>query len=123
MGAQDETSVETYNDKGCMEQLHSMDENAWTVQVGQNHYQLTYSLSDSDEYIHTLYRLSRERENTTSIQQLIRLLNKSYSCLLLREHNMQQKICKLVSDSQILSTSSLHYRFAHLIYLLRKIVI
>lgn len=74
-------------------------------------------------YVQTLYRISQESENVQASSEQVRLLYKFITNSLLKDYNSKQKISEHVSSVQTIIQSTLHYYSAHLIFLLRKIVI
>lgn len=69
------------------------------------------------------YCISCERENNSLSFHTKRLLSKFHCNFLRKDFNTRQKISELTSTFQTATCSTLHYRFAHLIYLLLKIII
>ena len=86
----------------------------------QQHHESVFDLAENCDYIHILSKLSRERNNSNNS---LRSENKYYSDQLLKDFNIRQRTCELISTLHIIDTSSLHYRFAHFIYELRRIII
>lgn len=86
----------------------------------QQHHESVFDLAENCDYIHILSKLSRERNNSNNS---LRSENKYHSDQLLKDFNIRQRTCELISTLHIIDTSSLHYRFAHFIYELRRIII
>ena len=86
----------------------------------QQHHESVFDLAENSDYIHILSKLSRERNNSNNS---LRSENKYHSDQLLKDFNIRQRTCELISTLHIIDTSSLHYRFAHFIYELRRIII
>ena len=86
----------------------------------QQHHESVFDLAENCDYIHILSKLSRERNNSNNS---LRSENKYHSDQLLKDFNIRQHTCELISTLHIIDTSSLHYRFAHFIYELRRIII
>ncbi|GEM_PF-5352010 len=118
MGTQDATSIETCIRHGNV-QLSSAEKTIKDRALQQQH-ELIFDLAENCNYIHILSKLSRERSNSNNS---LRLENKSYSDRFLKEFNLRQRTSELISTLQIIDASSLHYRFAHFIYELRRIII
>ena len=86
----------------------------------QQHHESVFDLAENCDYIHILSKLSRERNNSNNS---LRSENKYHSDQLLKDFNIRQRTCELISTLHIIDTSSLHYRVAHFIYELRRIII
>ena len=86
----------------------------------QQHHESVFDLAENCDYIHILSKLSRERNNSNNS---LRSENKYHSDQLLKDFNIRQRTCELISTLHIIDTSSLHYRFAHFIYELRRNII
>lgn len=86
----------------------------------QQHHESVFDLAENCDYIHILSKLSRRRNNSNNS---LRSENKYHSDQLLKDFNIRQRTCELISTLHIIDTSSLHYRFAHFIYELRRIII
>ena len=86
----------------------------------QQHHESVFDLAENCDYIHILSKLSRERNNSNNS---LRSENKYHSDQLLKDFNIRQRTCELITTLHIIDTSSLHYRFAHFIYELRRIII
>lgn len=89
----------------------------------QTHHKRIFHFPLNCEFIQTSNGISCEQENNVSSFHVARMLNRFHCDFLLKDFNTKQKTSELLSSFQIVTNSSLHFRFAHLIYLLRKIVI
>lgn len=74
-------------------------------------------------YVQSLCRISQESETVQSFSEQARTLQKFITGSFLKYYNCKQKISEHVSSIQTITQSALHYSSAHLIFLLRKIVI
>lgn len=85
--------------------------------------QQTYFYNGNSGYVQLLYRISQGNEDVQLSTEQIRLFHKFISGSYLKSFNNKQRASELASSSATIAHSALHYRFAHLIFLLRKIVI
>ena len=84
---------------------------------------LTHFYAGNVNYVQTLFRISQESENAQVSSEQIRLFQKFISGFILKDYNIKQRISEQVSTFQSIARSTLHCHSAHLIFLLRKIVI
>lgn len=85
--------------------------------------ELTSFYTGNVEYVQTLCRISQESENAQSSSEQARFIQKLISNSLLKDYNIKQHISEQLSTFQTIVQSTLHCHSAHLIFLLRKIVI
>lgn len=119
LGAQDITNVDTCIPEPVV-QLHSI-ETAVKDKAIKHRQEMVFDLVCTTDYVQILSKLTRERGATTDSS--FRLLYKYHSSLLLKEYNTREKTSELLSTSQSIKNSSLHYRYAHFVYELQQIII
>lgn len=118
LGAQDITNVDTFNPEPDV-QLHSI-EKAVKDKAIKHHQEIAFDLPGTCDYTQILSKSSRDRGNMGAT---FRLLYKHHSSLLLKVYNTRQRTCELLSSSLTIINSSLHYRYAHFVYELQRIII
>lgn len=77
----------------------------------------------NSEYVRLLSRISQGDEESQVVGGQLRLFHKFISASYLKSFNSKLRTSELVSSFVTITQSALHYRCAHLIFLLRRIVI
>ena len=98
-------------------------DNIITGRLAQENKDLTHFYAGNVNYVQSLFRISQESENVQASNEQTRLIQKFISENILKDFNSKQRISEQVSAFQSIAQSTLHCHSAHLIYLLRKIVI
>lgn len=125
LGMQDMMSIKTCESRGMLQEteISAPAETHAGIRLAQPGRLQTSFYNGNSEYIRILNRISQGDEDIQTSTEQLRLFHKLLSASHLKHFNSKQKTFELASSFATMTHSALQYRFAHLIYLLRRIVI
>lgn len=125
LGMQDMMSIKTSETRGMPQEteISAPADTHAGIRLTQPGRLQTCFYNGNSEYIRVLNRISQGDEDIQASTEQLRLFHKLISASYLKSFNSKQKTSELAFSFATMTHSALQYRFAHLIYLLRRIVI